>query len=93
MEFSSISAELPSLDSGCVVIGVFDGGKLTPPARMLDQASRGQLARLVKSGAFTGRLGQSLMLFQVPGVAAERLLLVGLGKQDEFTLRSYRKAV
>lgn len=93
MEFSSKSAELPSLDSGCVVVGVFDGGKLTPPARMLDQASRGQLARLVKSGAFTGRLGQSLMLFQVPGVAAERVLLVGLGKQDEFTLRSYRKAV
>ncbi|MGH8312090.1 MAG: M17 family peptidase N-terminal domain-containing protein, partial [Gammaproteobacteria bacterium] len=93
MEFSSKFAELPSLASGCVVVGVFDGGRLTQPARTLDQASRGQLAKLVKSSAFTGRLGQSLMLFQVPGVAAERVLLIGLGMEDEFTLRNYRKAV
>ncbi|MDE1888446.1 MAG: leucyl aminopeptidase, partial [Gammaproteobacteria bacterium] len=93
MKFSSKFAELPSLESACLAVGVFDGGKLTEPARMLDQASRGQLAGLVKSGAFTGRLGQSLMLFQISGVAAERVLLVGLGKQDEFTLRTYRKAV
>jgi leucyl aminopeptidase len=93
MEFSSKIAALPSLDSACVVVGVFDGGKLTPPADALDQASRGHLTRIVKSGALTGRNGQSLMLFQVPGVSAERVLLIDLGTEKEFNLRAYRKAV
>ena len=92
MEFSSKIAALPSLDCACLVVGVFDGGKLTPPAQTLDQASHGHLARIAKSGALTGRSGQSLMLFQVPGVSAERVLLVGLGTEKEFDLRAFRKA-
>ena len=93
MEFSSKSAALPSLACACLVVGVFEDGKLTPPAQQLDQASRGHLAKLVKSGAFAGRSGQSLMLFQLPAVSAERVLLIGLGAEKGFNLRAYRKAV
>ncbi|MBU6421837.1 MAG: leucyl aminopeptidase [Gammaproteobacteria bacterium] len=93
MEFSSKSAALPSLACACLVVGVFEDGKLTEPARLLDQASRGHLAKLVKSGAFAGRSGQSLMLFQIPSVSAERVLLIGLGAEKEFNLRVYRKVV
>lgn len=92
MKFSSKFAALPSLDSACLVIGIFDGGILTQPAQNVDRASRGHLAKLIKSGAFAGRLGETLMLFQVPGMA-EPVLLIGLGKEKELTLRAYRGAV
>jgi leucyl aminopeptidase len=40
-----------------------------------------------------GKSGSSLLLHNVPGVAAERVLLVGLGKESEFGARQYREAI
>ncbi|MGA9852677.1 MAG: leucyl aminopeptidase [Gammaproteobacteria bacterium] len=92
MQFSVSILDLKQLKSACLVAGVFDGGKLTPPAQALDKTSHGYLTKLVKSGAFEGRSSQTLLLFQVPGMASQRLLLVGLGAEKEFNLRAYRKA-
>ena len=93
MEFSSKLAELPTFATACLVVGIFDGGKLTPPAQALDLVSRGYLTGIIKSDAFNGRSGQSLMLFKISGVKAERVLLIGLGAGKEFKLHAYRKAV
>ena len=39
-----------------------------------------------------GKLGATLLLYRVPGVAAERVLLVGLGAEAELHEREYRDA-
>ena len=93
MQFSVKTGEPSSLHCTCLVAGVFEGGKLTPVAQILDKASHGYIGKVFKSGALEGRNGQTLLLFQVPGIAAERLLLVGLGAEKDSTLRAYRKVV
>jgi leucyl aminopeptidase len=40
-----------------------------------------------------GKSGTTLMLHNVPGVAAERILLVGLGTESEFGVKQYREAI
>jgi leucyl aminopeptidase len=92
MQFSIKDAKPDQLRTTCLVAGVFAGGKLTPTSQALDKSGHGYLSKLIDDGAFEGRSGQTLLLFKVPGIAAERLLLLGLGKEKEFNLQSYRKA-
>lgn len=56
-------------------------------------ATKGLVARLVKLGDFEGKRGTSLLLHEVAGVGAARVLLVGLGKEADFTDRAYAEAV
>ena len=93
MQFSVKTAAAEILATPCLVAGLFEGGKLPAATQALDQACHGYLAKIVKSGAIEGRAGQSLLLFDVPKLASERVLLVGLGSEKDFSLRGYRKAV
>ena len=77
----------------CVVVGVFDQRRLSPAAMLLDEASHGHLSQTLKRGDLEGAPGDSLMLYDVPGVKAERVLLIGCGKQAELSYTSYRKAM
>jgi leucyl aminopeptidase len=40
-----------------------------------------------------GDVGQSLLLYQIPGSQCQRVLLMGLGEQEKFNLANLRKAV
>ncbi|HEY1774331.1 MAG TPA: leucyl aminopeptidase [Gammaproteobacteria bacterium] len=93
MQFSVKTAAAESLTTPCLVVGLFEGGKLPTAVQGLDQASHGYLAKIAKGGATEGRVGQSLLLFDVPKANAERVLLVGLGAEKDFTTRNYRKAM
>jgi leucyl aminopeptidase len=92
-KFSIKTGSPEKLRSDCIVAGVFEDLKLSATARLLDKASGRRIANALKSGDMDGRSGSTLMLRDLPGVAATRVLLVGLGKQEEFTEKSYRDAV
>jgi leucyl aminopeptidase len=83
VEFSIKQSNPEKLKSACVVVGVFDGGKLSNAAQVLDTAANQTLSQLVKRGDMSGKSARTLLLHNVSGIAAERVLLVGLGKEDE----------
>ncbi|HEX6156533.1 MAG TPA: leucyl aminopeptidase, partial [Burkholderiales bacterium] len=93
MEFSIKALSPETAQVGCVVVGVHasssSSGVLTPAARRVDQASKGALKKALRD--ISGRSGSTLLLRELPGVAAERVLLVGLGEKT--TEGSYRDAV
>ncbi|HSC48468.1 MAG TPA: leucyl aminopeptidase [Gammaproteobacteria bacterium] len=93
MQFSVKTSAPETLATPCLVVGLFEGGKFAAAGQALDKASRGYLAKVAKGGAIEGRAGQTLLLFDVPQLAAERVLLVGLGPEKDLNLRGYRKAV
>lgn len=76
-----------------VVAGVFQGGKLSEEAAGLDKATGGRIARHVKAGAIKGDAGQTRLLFDLDGIAAGSVLLVGLGDKSKYSPGSYREAV
>ena len=77
----------------CVVVGAFADGSLSPAARALDAASGGRLAALLASGDLNGRTGKTALLHDLAGVAAPRVLVVGLGEAGKFGAAQYLKAV
>ncbi len=82
-----------TLKTACVVAAVFAGKRLSATAVGLDKTSRGALSRLIKRGDLSGNTGEALMLPLVPGIAAERVLLVGCGKQDGLTGQEYQNVL
>ncbi|MES2499462.1 MAG: leucyl aminopeptidase [Pseudomonadota bacterium] len=92
MEFSIKNGNPEKQQSDCVVVGVFEGNKLSDAAKELDKASSKAISAILKNGDFEGKLNATLLLHQLTDVAAARVMLVGLGKQDEFNEKHYRQA-
>ena len=91
MEFSIKALSPESVKSGCVVLGVHRDQELTPAAKRVDQAARGALKKAL--GDLPAKPGSTLLLRSLPGVAAERVLLVALGERKEFAENAYRDSV
>ncbi|MBL8540057.1 MAG: leucyl aminopeptidase [Betaproteobacteria bacterium] len=93
MEFSIKGGRPEKQRSAAMVLGVFESRKLTAPAEAVDEAADGYLTDILRHGDMEGRLGTTLLLHKVPNVAAERVLLVGLGKERDFRDKAYRDAI
>ncbi|MDP2247502.1 MAG: leucyl aminopeptidase [Nitrosomonadales bacterium] len=93
MEFSIKNGNPEKQRSDCLIVGVYEGRKLSAAAEAIDQASVGYLAAVLKRGDMEGKLASSLLLQAVPGVASERVLLMGLGKEREFDEKHYRQVI
>ena len=87
MEFSIKQSSPENQRSGCVVVGVYEGGKLSAAAQLLDKASEHHLSDLIARGDMNGKINTTLMLHHVTHIAAERVLMVGLGKANEFSAK------
>ncbi|PJC02934.1 MAG: leucyl aminopeptidase, partial [Gallionellales bacterium CG_4_9_14_0_8_um_filter_59_50] len=66
MEFSIKQGGPEKLKSGCVVVGVFEGGKLSKAAQALDKACKNALSDLVAQGDMSGKSATTLLLHKLP---------------------------
>jgi leucyl aminopeptidase len=92
-DFSTKTLAPERAGGACVVVGVFESRKLSPAADALDRAAGGALRAVVKGGDMDGKLTATRLLYKVPHLAAERVLLVGLGREADFGPKAYRDAV
>ena len=93
MEFTIKSGSPEKQRSACVVVGVFDNRKLSLSAELIDRASGGYVGEIIRRGDMEGKLGATLLLHNVRGTLADRVLLVGLGKERDFRDKEFRSAV
>jgi len=93
VEFSTKRGSPEKRATPCIVVGVYAERKWSAAAETLDRASHGSLGEILRRGDMEGKLGASLLLYRVPGVAAERVLLVGLGVEADLREREYHDAV
>ena len=93
MEFSTKSLSPEKVKTACVVVGVFESAKLSAGAAALDKASKQHIGAILKRGDMNGKACSTLLLHHVPNVAAERVLLLGLGKEVELSDKAYREAI
>jgi leucyl aminopeptidase len=63
-------------------------------AAVVDQALGGLLSRLLARRDFRGKQDETLVVYPADaGFPAERVLLVGIGKREEYSMQGLRKAV
>lgn len=93
MEFLVKSVRPETLKTATLVIAVGEGRKLGATAKAVDEVTGGAISALLKRGDLAGKVGQTLLLQDLPKLKAERVLLVGAGKERDLSDRAYRKLV
>ncbi|MGX5673078.1 leucyl aminopeptidase [Thermomonas fusca] len=93
LEFSLNQTAPVSTPVDCIVVGAFADGSLTPAAQALDAASSGRIRTLLERGDVSGKTGKTALLHDLGGIAAPRVLVVGLGDAGKFGVPQYLKAV
>ncbi|TLX20948.1 leucyl aminopeptidase [Thermomonas fusca] len=93
LEFSLSQTAPVSATVDCIVVGAFADGSLTPAAQALDAASSGRIRALLERGDVSGKTGKTALLHDLAGIAAPRVLVVGLGDAGKFGVPQYLKAV
>jgi leucyl aminopeptidase len=92
MEFSTqTTASLHQIKTSALAVGVFSDGQLSPAADIIDNASNGALRSVLKS-EFPAKPNTHLVLRNLPGVNATRVILVGLGKPDNYNAAAHAGA-
>ena len=71
--------------TGVLVVGAFADGTLpASSSRRIDTRSKGRLSAVIGLGDLGEKAGSTLLLHDLSGIAAERVLLVSLGQRADF---------
>lgn len=92
MLVEAISGSLTEVNCDALVINLFEGvAELAGPAGVADGALGGQLSRLVLDRGDAGKFGTCTVLPVCSGLGARQVILMGLGKREEYTLDRLRQ--
>jgi len=93
MRYSIKSGAPESISTDCLITLVFSQASLSEEAKALDAASAKALSSVCDSGDFSGKLGETQLLYGPEGVAAKRLLLVGAGAAKKLDADNFIRAL
>ncbi len=93
MDFFTTTSKASRRAADCIIVGVYDRGKLSDGSADMDAASKGALTSLYKSGDLPSAVGKARVLNGLDGVRAKRIVVAGLGKSSEFGAKQYRAAI
>ncbi|WWP00890.1 MAG: leucyl aminopeptidase [Candidatus Dasytiphilus stammeri] len=91
MEFIVKSGSIEKQRSACIIVGVFETRRLSYLADQLDKISNGYISALLRRGELEGKIGQTLILYNVPNIISERILLIGCGKERQLDEQQFDK--
>lgn len=92
MEFSTLTTtSLHQAKTQALAIGIFEEGVLSPAADIINIASNGAI-KAVLSNEFKAKPGSRLVLRNLTGVSAERIVLIGLGSQEKYNSDTHNEA-
>ena len=96
MKFQTIHDQPDQPDQqevACVVVGIFHDNELSEHASQIDTVSQGFLSEMLAMGDLGDKAGNTMVLYKVPDVKAERVLLVNCGKKEKFNVAAFHKVV
>jgi leucyl aminopeptidase len=73
--------DLAALKTDCLVFAIAEGKAQSASAKAVDRAAEGRLSELIKHGDIKPAPAKSAVLHQLPNVAAQRIVVVGLGAE------------
>lgn len=92
MKMQWIKDSLEAVTTDVLVIGMYEGAtSLTSQVQELDLKLSGQIAEMMAEGVFKGKEGQTETIFSRGQIAAKRVVLLGLGKEEKFDGEVIRK--
>jgi len=85
------NCNLDKEQTDCIIVNIFDSCQLSHSAHYLDKCSNGHITSLLKLGDMKGKIGDILILYNVPNIVCNRILLVGCGKKNQIKKSNIKK--
>ena len=87
------SGDITKIKCGALAVGVFEGAvKPAGPAAVLDKALGGLIGSLITKKEISGKENTLTVIHTQDKISPERVLVIGLGKRDEFDADKARVA-
>lgn len=93
MDFKIKKSAPEKAKTDALILPVFDGATLGENGATVNGATSNSLGSILKSGDIKGKCGETLIIHPLDGVQAQRIVIMGLGKQEELNESGLRKAV
>lgn len=93
MDISVRKREVVEQACDLLVLHAFSGSKeLVGDLKIIDEALGGKVMKFMKEDGFKGKSDTTFLMRTHGEIAPKRILVLGLGKQEEFTVESVRQA-
>ncbi|MDG2091424.1 MAG: leucyl aminopeptidase [Gammaproteobacteria bacterium] len=89
MQFSTKTTALSNTPTSCLILGVYLNGNMPEETAAVDKASGKAISKLLKAGDISGKAMQAVLMQNVAGIKAKRVLLLGCGKKSDFSLKKF----
>src|ERR1051325_3749974 len=92
MEVRAEFAKFYDVDADALVVTIYEGEKVDDGAlKELDERTGGIISDMLGSDELRGKQGDMVYIYRPGKIRARRLLLVGAGKREDYSLDSVRK--
>jgi len=92
IDFTTTTASPERVDADLLAVPVYADRELGPGGEAVDDALDIDLPTFMKEAGFTGKLGQTRWVPSGDGIAADSVVIVGLGSPDEVSAGVLRRA-
>ena len=92
MKLTVVHRSMTEVEADAIIVNLFQG--VTQPGGAtgaVDQATGGLISRLIAEGEISGKRNECVTLHFPPGLSCKKLVVVGLGPADEFSLDHVRQ--
>jgi leucyl aminopeptidase len=85
MHYLTKTTAAENITTQCLILGIFDGKQTGSSLSSLPADTRQHIQKALKSGDLGSASANTLMLYGVPGLKTERVLLISLGDKKTFS--------
>ena len=92
VQVTAIAGDITAKDADALVVNLFEG--VTSPGGgtgAVDKALDGALSAMIADGEISGKQGEIAMVHTLGKLPAKRVVVLGLGKRERFTIQTVRE--
>ena len=93
MRYSIKAGSPEKISADCLVVAIWNKGTLSDEAKQIDGAASKSISKILKSGDFIGKLGETQLIHNPAGISANRVLLVGAGDKKKLNGKTASKLI
>ena len=92
MRIETVNKKITDFIGDIIIINLFEGVRRPGGATgTIDKALGGIITKLIRSGELSGKLGETTIIHTFGKIKADKVLIIGLGKAEDFNVERIRK--